>query len=66
MARKITEKQLVALLRKECEEKNQKIVAQERGFSESHISSVLAGKRGIGDDLAKALGYERRLFEEIK
>lgn len=35
--------------------------AQEHGFSQSYISDVLNGKRGIADKLANALGFERRV-----
>lgn len=38
---------------------NQTDLAKELKVSQSHLSEVLSGKKGIGDELAKALGYER-------
>ena len=33
--------------------------AAEHGFSESYLSDVLRGKRGVSDRMAEALGYQR-------
>lgn len=38
---------------------NQTDLAKELKVSRSHLSEVLSGKKGIGDELAEALGYER-------
>lgn len=35
--------------------------AKKHGFSQSYVSDVLAGKRGIADKIANALGYERHV-----
>lgn len=35
--------------------------AKEYGLSQSYVSDVLAGKRGLADKIANALGYERRV-----
>lgn len=38
-----------------------KSFAQDHGISQSYVSDVLAGKRGLADRIANALGYERRV-----
>lgn len=43
---------------------NQTKIADDIGISRSHISEVLAGKKDIGEHLARALGYKQITYYE--
>lgn len=45
-----------------CKGVTQKSIADELGISAAHLSDILAGKRGISEDVAAKLGYERRVI----
>ena len=57
-----TEDQLRAKLREQCVGDRQRIVARDLNMSQSSMSLVLAGKRGISDALASRMGYRRSVI----
>lgn len=54
-----TEDQMRAKLREQCSGDRQRFVADELGMSQSSISLVLAGKRGVSDAVAMKMGFKR-------
>lgn len=60
----MTEEQFIAEFRKVfdwrgSERLTAKQWSEDHGFSQSYISDVLRGKRGVSDRMAEALGYRR-------
>ena len=54
----ITEYQMREVLRKACDAAGSQLAwAEANGFSPSFVSDVLKKKRGISEELLKALGY---------
>lgn len=53
---------VVLQLRRMCAEDSQRNVASALGVSETLLSHVLAGRRKISADLAKRLGYRRKII----
>lgn len=57
----ITESDMRNILRDRCAEAGgQKVYANQIGMSETYISDVLLGRKGISANLAKLMGYDRR------
>lgn len=66
MAEEISEHELVERFRAMFGQRFPKTLTAKRwadayGFSQSYVSDVLNGKRGVADRLSDALGYERRV-----
>ena len=52
-------------LKRRCKTATQKKVAAELGISEGYLSDLLHNKRGVGDQIVKALGMRVR-YEWIR
>jgi plasmid maintenance system antidote protein VapI len=52
---------VILQLKRMCAEDNQRNVAAALGISESLLSRILNGRRAISTDLAKRLGYKRKI-----
>lgn len=58
-----TESEMIDYLRRLCQAKSQKEIAQDFGCSDSYISSLLSGKSVISQGLASKMGY--RMYTNI-
>lgn len=64
----LTEGMLIDRLKSKCAKHgDQRRLAIQLGVSQAYLSEVLSGAKGIGDDLARAMGFFRCVsFERIK
>lgn len=63
--KKLTEDEVIAIIRKEVEATSGRAVAKRIGVSDSYISDILAGKRPVSDSIAFAYGFEREITTEV-
>jgi plasmid maintenance system antidote protein VapI len=59
MAKTLTRKEVIEMMRKKQGSKTIAQFAQELGISQPHLSDIYNGKKDIGEKLAAALGLER-------
>ena len=57
-----TEKQVREYIRAKCVGKTQREVAEEYDVSQSVISLILTGERGISEEVAEKFGFTRRVI----
>lgn len=55
-----SEEEIRALIRERCEVQGQRAVADELGLSQSVVSLILSGDRGISPAVAEKFGFEKR------
>jgi plasmid maintenance system antidote protein VapI len=64
--KKLTENEVLAIIRKEVESTSGREVAKRIGVHPSYISDILKGKRNVSEFVAASFGFEREvLFKRI-